>query len=141
MKEVAVGVLRREGKILACQRKHDAVYPLKWEFPGGKLEPGETSAEALRRELHEELGINATVGGILHRQDWTYPEGAGTAAGNGSFRVTYHLIDTFAGEPANHVFADIRWVTPAELDALDVLEGNRDVVSLLLRAGNAHKQG
>jgi 8-oxo-dGTP diphosphatase len=140
MKEVAVGILRRKGKILACQRTHDAVYPLKWEFPGGKLEPGESSRDALRRELHEELGIQATIGGVLHRQDWTYPEGTANQAHDGSFRVTYHLIDDFAGEPVNRVFADIRWVTPAELGALDVLDGNREVVGLLLRAGNAHEQ-
>jgi 8-oxo-dGTP diphosphatase len=141
MKEVTVGILRRGGKILACQRKPDAVYPLKWEFPGGKLERGETSVEALRRELLEELGIKATVGGILHRQDWTYPEGTAHPARDGSFRVIYHLIDAFAGEPVNRVFADIRWVTPVELDALDVLEGNREVVGLLLASDTAHDEG
>jgi 8-oxo-dGTP diphosphatase len=138
MKEVAVGILRREGKILACQRRHDTVSPLKWEFPGGKLEPGESSADALQRELLEELGIDANVGRVIHRQEWTYPDGADVPDRDGSFRVTYHLVDAFAGEPTNRVFADIRWVTLGELTALDVLEGNREALALLARAGKEH---
>ena len=59
MKEVAVGIILQDGNVLACQRKRDATYALKWEFPGGKLEPGETPEHALVRELHEELAIHA----------------------------------------------------------------------------------
>jgi|WetSurMetagenome_2_1015567.scaffolds.fasta_scaffold80576_2 8-oxo-dGTP diphosphatase len=138
MKEVAVGILRREGKILACQRKPDAVYPLKWEFPGGKLEPGENSVQALRRELREELGIDATVGRILHTQEWMYPQGTRDPARDGRFRVTYHVIDGFDGEPMNRVFTEIRWVTPEELSALDMLDGNREILGRLLRNGRAN---
>ena len=54
MREVAVGILRGDGKVLACQRRRNAVYPLKWEFPGGKVEAGESPAEALRREVSVE---------------------------------------------------------------------------------------
>jgi 8-oxo-dGTP diphosphatase len=135
MKEVAVGILRRGATILACQRRPDAVYPLKWEFPGGKLEPGESSAGALHRELREELGIEARVGRVLHTQEWTYPQGAGTPERDGRFRVAYHVIDAFQGEPVNRVFAAIRWVTPEELNDLDVLDGNREVVGILLHGG------
>ena len=133
MKEVAVGILRGDGKVLACQRRRDAVYPLKWEFPGGKVEAGESPAEALRRELREELGIEATPGAQIHRQEWVYPDGVEDPKKDGSFRVFYFLVDHYTGEPANHAFEVIRWVTFAELRRLDILEGNREAVEILLR--------
>lgn len=133
MKEVAVGILRGNGKVLACQRKQNAVYALKWEFPGGKVEAGETPSEALRRELREELGIEATPGAEIHRQEWVYPDGVADPKKDGSFRVFYFLVDHYAGEPANHAFEEIRWVTFAELHRLDILEGNREAVEILLR--------
>ena len=131
MKEVAVGILMARGKVLACQRKRDAVYPLKWEFPGGKIDPGESSAVALRRELREELGIEAVVGKEFHRQEWVYP-GSASAAGDGTFRVFYHSVKGFTGEPVNLAFEQIRWVAVEELLTLDMLEGNREAIDLLL---------
>lgn len=132
MKEVAVGILRGDGKVLACQRRRNAVYPLKWEFPGGKVEPGETPAEALRRELREELGIEAEAGVQIHRKEWVYPDGVADPEKDGSFRVFYFLVDRYKGTPANHAFEEIRWVTFAELGRLDILEGNREAVEILL---------
>ena len=133
MKEVAVGILRDDGRVLACQRKRNAVYPLKWEFPGGKVEPGESPAEALRRELREELGIEAIPGEEIHRQEWVYADGVADPVKDGSFRVFYFLVDRYAGRPANHAFEEIRWVTFAELGRLDMLEGNREAVEILLK--------
>ena len=129
MKEVSVGILRTDGRVLACQRRRTGAYPLKWEFPGGKIEPGETPREALRRELREELGVEASVGNEFHRQDWVYPEGSPKQ--DDSFRVFYFLVDRFSGTPANRAFEQIRWVTPEELAQLDILEGNREAVELL----------
>ncbi len=133
MKDVAVGILLRDGRVLACQRKASARYGLKWEFPGGKLESGESPRQALDRELHEELAIRVLDAKPFHRQEWTYPE---SAAGkhDGSYRVHYFTVHAFEGEPTNHVFAEIRWVTIPELASLDVLEGNRDAVALLGRS-------
>jgi 8-oxo-dGTP diphosphatase len=133
MKEVAVGILRVDGRVLACQRKRNAVYPLKWEFPGGKVEAGESPPQALRRELGEELGIDATPGVEIHRQEWVYAEGVANPERDGSFRVFYYFVDRYTGEPANHAFEEIRWVTVAELDRLDMLEGNREAVDILLK--------
>jgi len=137
MKEVAVGILSRGGKILTCQRKGNAVYALKWEFPGGKLEPGETPAEALRRELHEELGIEARIGEEFHRQEWVYAEGADDLKKDGSYRVFYYMVADYTSEPVNRAFEQIRWVTPAELGSLDILEGNREAIDLLVKNGRA----
>ncbi len=127
MKEVAVGIIFRNGTVLTGQRKPTARYPLKWEFPGGKLEPGETPAAALVRELHEELGIDASPGPELHRQEWDY--------GDRAWRVYYFTVHAFTGEPENRTFAQIRWVTPQDLLAMDILDGNREVVELLCRDG------
>ncbi len=133
MKQVAVGIILNQNNVLACQRRHDARYPLKWEFPGGKLENGETAIEAVVRELHEELEITATVERELHRQEWVYSDGAVDARNDAAFRVFYFLIRTFAGTPINRAFEQIRWVTPQELTTMDILEGNREAVNLLVR--------
>lgn len=135
MKEVAVGVLTHGDKVLACQRRSDARYPLKWEFPGGKIEPGESPSEALARELHEELDIRATVGKEFFRQEWTYPDGVTDPKKDGAFRVFYHYVHSFTGTPLNRVFHEIRWVSLAELEALDILEGNREAVAFLVKHG------
>jgi 8-oxo-dGTP diphosphatase len=136
MKEVAVGVLFREGHVLACQRRKDVRYPLKWEFPGGKIEPGENAGQTLRRELREELGVDVRAAERFHLQEWTYPDGPTQTAGDAAFRIHYHIVREFAGEPVNRVFEEIRWVRPAELLGMDILEGNREAISLLVRDGH-----
>ncbi len=123
MKEVSVGILLREKTVLAGQRKRTAHYPLKWEFPGGKIEPGETPSQALVRELHEELSIIALPGTELLRQDWKY--------GDLSYRVYYFLVPSFTGEPTNNTFEQLAWLTPDELLHMDILEGNREAVQRL----------
>lgn len=137
MKNVVVGVLVRNGQVLACRRRKDARYPLKWEFPGGKIEPGEHPEETLRRELREELSIEFRTAERFHQQEWTYPEGVTDPAHDGTFRVHYYMIRHVLNDPVNLVFEEIRWVTPAELLAMDILEGNREAVLLL--TGNAHQ--
>ncbi len=127
MKEVAVGIIFRNGAILTGQRKRTSRYPLKWEFPGGKLEPGETPSAALVRELDEELGIHASPGPEFFRQEWDY--------GDRSWRVYYFPVHTFTGEPENRTFEQIRWVPPEDLLEMDILDGNREVVELLCGEG------
>jgi 8-oxo-dGTP diphosphatase len=129
MKKVAVGMVLRDGLVLACQRLSSGRFPYKWEFPGGKIEPGETPEEALVRELHEELGIHAVVDGEFYRQQWSYT--------TGSFDVTYMIVRSFTGEPENLAFEQILWVPLIDLLEMDILEGNRPAVELLVR----HVQG
>jgi 8-oxo-dGTP diphosphatase len=124
MIKVAVGILRRDGKILACQRKKGGRYELKWEFPGGKVEPGETIAECLIRELREELAISLRSIDGIEVQSAEYKDG-------GLFEVSYCNVSAFEGEPANVVFEQIRWVTREELKTLDILEGNRDYIAAM----------
>lgn len=124
MKEVTVGILIQEGLVLACQRKTTALYPLKWEFPGGKIEPGESPRTALIRELQEELSITVDPETEFFRQDWNY--------GDQSFRVYYYRVRSFSGIPKNMAFEQIRWVKPETLLMMDILDGNREVVNKLV---------
>jgi 8-oxo-dGTP diphosphatase len=126
MTRVAVAILKRNGKILACQRKTGSRYGLKWEFPGGKLEEGESVESCLLRELREELGIVPIAVDKVEIQRSHYDDG-------GLFEVSYCHVSHFEGEPANKVFESISWVTPARLQQLDILEGNRDIVRRLAR--------
>ena len=124
MQPVAVGIIERDGRVLACQRKQGARYPLKWEFPGGKVEPYESPWEALVRELREELAIEATAGDEFHRQEWTYPESSDDSSHDGNFKVFYFLVRSFSGEPKNLSFERLQWVRPFDLLKMDILEGN-----------------
>jgi 8-oxo-dGTP diphosphatase len=72
MRTVVAALLTRDAKLLVCQRKRDDTFPLLWEFPGGKIELGESPQEALARELREELGIEALIGDEVHRTRYHY---------------------------------------------------------------------
>jgi 8-oxo-dGTP diphosphatase len=133
MKEVAVGIIMKNGRVLACQRKRTAQYPLKWEFPGGKLEPGETARAALQRELREELALTASVDREFFRQEWTYAGETNNPQRDGSFRVFYFLVTHFSGEPENLAFEQMQWKLPHELLSMDILEGNREAVARLVK--------
>ena len=129
MISVAVGIIIQPApdfnRVLLCQRKASARYGLKWEFPGGKLEDGENAEECLRRELREELAIEATVGEKFHHQLTVYPD-------SGSFDVFYYMISGYTGSMINNVFETILWIPVEQLSQFDILEGNRDVVKKLL---------
>jgi len=122
MTRVTVGILQQNGKILVCQRKKGARYQLKWEFPGGKVEPNESIENCLKRELHEELSVHVGSIGRVEIQSADYDDG-------GKFEVHYCFVTDFEGEPQNNVFEQIRWVSPQELTKLDNLEGNKAIVA------------
>ena len=121
MKQVAAGLIVREGKLLICQRTKHQPMPLKWEFPGGKIEHGEQPIDALRRELEEELGIHAKVGDELVRVRHTYRNG-------GAIELRFFLVPEYAGELENRIFKDVRWVEPQELPQYDFLEADVGLV-------------
>ena len=115
--EVVAAVIERGGLILIGQRKACGRHGLKWEFPGGKVEPGEQSRTALARELREELGIEARIGDEIERYDFSY------GAGNVTRLIFFHVTE-FAGEPENLDFAQIAWVARNRLPDYDFLEGD-----------------
>jgi 8-oxo-dGTP diphosphatase len=132
MKNVSVGIIIRNGLVLACQRLANARYPLKWEFPGGKVEQGETFEEALVRELREELSIEATVKREFHRQEWVYGESTSPENSTGEFHVRYFLVETFTGTPVNNAFENVQWIIPSAMLNMDILEGNRRAIEFLI---------
>jgi 8-oxo-dGTP diphosphatase len=123
---VVAAVIEREGRILIGQRKRDASkHALKWEFPGGKVEAGETPEAALARELSEELGIDARIGPQLDSYEFYYPA---------SIRATNLLffgVTEFTGTPRNLDFEQILWAAPEALTGYDFLEGDTAFVAKL----------
>jgi 8-oxo-dGTP diphosphatase len=122
MKRVAAALIVKDGLILACQRTRHQPMPLKWEFPGGKIEPGEQPRDAMRRELEEELGIEAEVGPEVARIVHEYP-------GGGSVELRFFEVRKYQGELENRIFREIRWATRKELLQLDFLEADRGLVN------------
>jgi 8-oxo-dGTP diphosphatase len=121
MKRVVAALILKDDHILACQRTRHQVMPLKWEFPGGKIEEGEQPRDALRRELEEELGIEATIGDEVARIHHEYP-------GGGAVELRFFEVHSYLGEVENRIFREIRWVDRSELPALDFLEADRQLV-------------
>ena len=123
---VVAGLIRRHGALLICQRRRDAAFALRWEFPGGKPEAGETSEAALRRELEEELGIVADVGAELYRTQHDYP-------GVYSVKLVFHHVSGFSGDLRNLAFEQICWAAPDQLPTFDFLTGDAELIGLLKR--------
>jgi 8-oxo-dGTP diphosphatase len=121
---VVAGVIEREGRVLVCQRKAGARHELKWEFPGGKVEEGETPRQALARELEEELGIQAEIGAELARYEYRYPASA-------PFLLIFLRVRRYSGEPKNLEFNAIRWEARERLAQYDFLEGDAEFVRRL----------
>jgi 8-oxo-dGTP diphosphatase len=124
MKRVVAALIWKDGKVLVCQRTRHQAMPLKWEFPGGKIEEGEQTRDALRRELEEELGINAVVGEEVARIRHDYK-------GGGAVELRFFNVNRYAGEIENRIFRDVRWVERSELPSYDFLEADLEFVKNL----------
>jgi 8-oxo-dGTP diphosphatase len=125
---VAAGILRRDGNVLACRRRLGDAFGGKWELPGGKVRSGETPAQALVRELDEELGIRARTGGEVGRIRHAYPGGP-------TVQLHFFEIEAFDGEMENRCFESIRWLPPADLGPLDWLDADRPLIRRLISGG------
>ena len=132
MTTVVAGLIERDGQILICRRRAGQQHPLKWEFPGGKVEAGEEPGEALRRELNEELGIEIEASDEITRFDYQYP-------GRDPILLIFFRVKRYSGIPENRIFAEARWVKPADLPQFDFLEG--DVAFVRELAAGAHFTG
>lgn len=121
---VVAGVIERDGKILIAQRKRGSKHSLKWEFPGGKVEPGEQPRDALARELSEELGIDAVIGDLIESYDFRYGDSPVT-------RLLFFRVTEFQGDPTNLDFEQIQWEELERLTAYDFLEGDVAFVARL----------
>jgi 8-oxo-dGTP diphosphatase len=123
---VACAIIEDGGKILCAQRSESMSLPLKWEFPGGKINVGESPEECLRRELIEEMGISVRVRESLPLSTYHYP----------TFSVTLYpyicLIE--AGEIILHEHAGIVWLPPKQLNTLDWAKADLPVIESYLDA-------
>ena len=121
MKRVVAALIVQAGKLLVCQRTRHQTMPLKWEFPGGKIEEREQPRDAMRRELEEELGILATVGDEVARIQHEYPNG-------GMVELRFFLVRDYQREIENRIFKDIQWAAPKDLRNYDFLEADLTLV-------------
>lgn len=121
MKQVVAALILKDGKVLICQRTRHQTMPLKWEFPGGKIEEGEQPRDALRRELDEELGIDAKIGEEVARIRHEY-------SGGRTVELRFYVVHKFSGEIENRIFRDVRWSARSELTSYDFLEADRELV-------------
>jgi 8-oxo-dGTP diphosphatase len=121
MKRVVAALIMNKGKILVCQRTRHQTMPMKWEFPGGKIETGEQPRDALRRELEEELGIDAKIGEEVARIQHKYKNG-------GAVELRFYAVHEFKGELENRIFRDMQWADRKKLPSFDFLEADLQLV-------------
>jgi 8-oxo-dGTP diphosphatase len=124
IKQVVAALILREDEILCCERTEHQALPLKWEFPGGKIEPGEEARAALHRELDEELGIAAEIGPRVAQLQHHYQNG-------NAVELQFFVVEQFEGELQNRIFREIRWVKRNQLPSLDFLDADRELVRTL----------
>jgi 8-oxo-dGTP diphosphatase len=122
MKRVVAALIEKDGKLLVCQRTRHQTMPLKWEFPGGKIEEGEQPRDALRRELEEELGIDAEVGDEIARLQHEYPNGT-------MVELRFYIVREYRGDLENRIFRDLQWSRPQDLPSYDFLEADASLVT------------
>lgn len=118
---VVAALILRGKEVFICQRKAGTAMGLQWEFPGGKIEPGETPEQALRRELEEELGIQAKIGPYIAEIQHNYRNG-------GSIHLRFFAVHQFEGEMKNRVFEDMRWAELRDLPAYNFLAADRKFI-------------
>ena len=120
MVEVVAALIRKGNTFMICQRPPHKARGLLWEFPGGKIEPGETGPEALIRECREELGVTLSVGDVFYEVDHVYPD------------ITIHLTlynaEVSGGNPQLLEHNDLRHITPAEIDKYDFCPADVDIL-------------
>ena len=120
--EVVAAILHRDGAYFATQRGYGEFEGM-WEFPGGKIEHGESSEDALKREIQEELGVDIVIEDLICTTEYDYP----------SFHLTMHcyLCRVEAGEIELREHKSARWLRPEELGSVEWLPADKDVISRL----------
>ena len=126
---VVAALIRREDELLICQRAPNKPMPLKWEFPGGKVEPGEELRAALARELEEELGIRAEIEREVSTLRYVYRKD------DFAVELRFFEVTHFEGELQNLIFADVRWEKLSRLVEYDFLDADLELVQQIAAGG------
>ena len=121
--EVVAALIRKDGRVLLCQRPENKARPLGWEFPGGKVEPGETQAQALARECREELGVELDVRAVAATTTHAYPDV--------TIRLTLMEAAIASGAPRLIEHRALAWVTMREALTLDLCPADRALAGQL----------
>ena len=124
---VVAAVIESDGKLLVCQRRRGDTFGLMWEFPGGKLQPGETPAQGLARELREELGVDAQVGAEIFRTQHRYAELSEP------IELIFMAATADESKIRNIVFEAMEWRAPSLLAELNFLPADREFIAKLAR--------
>ena len=124
--QIAVGIIRNDaGEIYITQRAADAHMANKWEFPGGKIEAGETAVEAMIRELEEEVGITASEPQLFDKLEYAFPDRHIT--------LWFWLVENWQGEPWGKEGQPGRWVAQNALIADEFPPANAPVIEKLIQ--------
>ena len=122
---VVAALIRDNGKLLVCQRKRGTSFAMMWEFPGGKVKPGETLKQALVRELEEELGTQATIGSEVYRTQHRYAELSEP------IELIFFHAELNPRSVRNLVFEEILWRDPSSLPELNFLLADKELIEKL----------
>lgn len=128
MIQVAAAIIEKNGKLLICRRGPGGSCAYLWEFPGGKLEPGETPAACAVRECREELGIAIRLKGLYETTSYRYPER--------EVALTFFRAEIADGTPARNVHSAIKWVLPGELTAYEFCPADVEMIKKLSKTEN-----
>ena len=123
---VVAGFLKKDQKILVGQRPENHSLAGLWEFPGGKIEIGETPEQALKRELDEELGIEAQVGNLKLACTHSY--------GDVGIIILFYEVNFWKGEPKAKHHLMLEWIYPQELKLRPIPEANKKILNDLFKA-------
>jgi len=136
MIQVVAAIIERDGNVLVGQRKPEQSHALQWEFPGGKVEAGETPERALERELEEELGVRGARSEEITRYRFAYP-------GKSPIELIFLRVLDYDGEPDNLIYQEMRWQPKLALRELDFLEGDREFLDGIYTGayGNCNQEG
>jgi len=118
---VAAALIVRGGEVLIGQRRPDQPMARQWEFPGGKIEVGESPEQALARELEEELGIQAVIGPRVTHIRHNYRHG-------GAVDLLFFAVHEFTGEVQNRIYHEVRWTKLEDLPGYDFLAADRGLI-------------
>lgn len=123
MKQVTAAVIERKGQYLIARRAPSQSHAGRWEFPGGKIEPGETAEECLKREIEEEFGVRVRVGRFITASTHTYP--------GGTIQLLAYETVLVSGDFDLRVHDQIAWVRPSELLGYELLPADIPIARTL----------